>query len=304
MDSVDRRSLLIGAGLTAALSGCSGPKETVCPPPKEGRACSKSIDPNDNNGEYPWKWRPGDPKPSTGRVKFNPTKICLIYINIAFDPVKLEIAKFHFPNSSGGSEWEDIKNEVCDLINRVNKEASFPPGYQSSTPIPMPDPNQYPVPASHLLGDTHDYWAGLKDFAFSQQHHIVIYIRNGGVGYHDLYPVMFGKKLQSGMLGVGKNGDPASLNQSFYDADHYDMKGFIDPGGLSRSTVVLHMKNYYQVLDNGIYRLIRNDINNVKNEDRIAYSLNINALVKSTYDPLDIPIVIDPDTGNMGEGRP
>jgi hypothetical protein len=219
-----------------------------------------------NYGDDPWKPHPVPETP------FNAAKTALIHF--FFDEgLELHVLRVHFEAVTGGAnEWSDNESRVRDWVNYLN----------SLAPLQLPDPRTAPT--------AFDAWLGLDDFAFNQQHHAVFYVKNRGISYDRDFPVWFSDSLQDNVFGVRV----ASANKSFYEAEVYNVAGIT--GGFS--STLIHMKNYYQLYRGGAYGSIMNG------QDRLAYAININAAAPLSIGGWALPIIIDPDTGNMGEGQP
>lgn len=219
-----------------------------------------------NYGKEPW-----NPHPTVG-IAFTAVKTALIHINID-DQFRMHVVRVHFDAvTAGQNEWADNAPRVIDWINYLN----------SLAPSTDPDPAHAPTPFSHSLG--------LTNFAFNQPHHVVFYVRNKMISYDRAFPVWFSDGLQDNVYGV----KVASPNNSFFEAEVYDVAG-IDS---DFSDKLIHMKNYYHACENNIYRPI------VNWQERYAYAININAAAQLGFGTSAVPVVIDPDTGNMGEGQP
>lgn len=176
----------------------------------------------------------------------------------------LKAKRVHFPSVGGANDWPANKPKVVSFLNFLNGSGACP-------------------------GEAHVF-PGLKDFAFDRPHHFVVYIKNPGVDYLQDRPVWFGKKLIKNVYGIGH----ASKNESFFGAIR-------DSGSISGgSPNLVYMRNYYHI-GNGNGQNHRP----IKHNERLAYALKINALMPSADDPTyKVPLIIDPDTGNMGEGQP
>lgn len=260
MDRIDRRNMLIGSGLTLAMSGLE--------PVRLGRVRRTEFEPllapssfedGWTHGDRPWDPHPGNP------TSFNPTHSAVLHLE--FTSAGLKAQRIHFASTAGTNDWSGNKSKVISFINFLNNPGQSSPGL-------------------------HHVFPGLKNFAFDRPHHFIVYVKNPGVDYIPGRPVWFGKKLIRDVFGV----KVASKNESFFGAMRDD--GPITGG----STNLVYMKNYYHV-GNGSgngqgHRSIRRN-------ERLAYALKINALMPSVEDPTyKVPLIIDPDTGNMGEGQP
>lgn len=184
---------------------------------------------------------------------------------LEFTAAGLAAKRIHFPSVAGVNDWAANKSKVVSFINFLNNPGQASPG-------------------------AHHIFPGLKNFAFDRPHHFVVYVKNAGVDYLPGRPVWFGKKLIKDVFGV----NVASKNESFFGAMR-------DAAAItSGSPNLVYMKNYYHV-GNG------NGHNHrpIKANEGFAYALKINALMPSAEDPTyKVPLIIDPDTGNMGGGQP
>jgi hypothetical protein len=236
-------------------------------------AFSGTSYPGLNYGDAPWKPHPVENTP------FSPAKTALIHIFLGED-FQLHVTRVHFDAAIGTpNEWADNEQRVSAWINYLN---ALPPSTLPPQPQPLPAPQPPSTPFVARLG--------LGSFAFNQPHHVVFYIKNKGVSYDSNIPVWFSDSLQDNVYGVRVAGP----NKSFFEAEVYGV-GNIDP---AFSDQVIHMKNYYMIFRAGSYVPI------VNGQDRVAYGININAAAQMAGGGLALPIVIDPDTGNMGEGQP
>lgn len=162
------------------------------------------------------------------------------------------------------NNWPNNKPRVVSFINHLN--------------------------ANTTISEDHSIYPGLTDFAFDRPHHLVIYVKNEGTDYDKDRPIWFGRELNAKVMHI----DRASKNESFFGAVRDS-----DAGITNGSPNLVYVQNYYHVGDgNG------HNHRPIVNEE-IAYALKINALVPSIGDAsLMVPLIIDPDTGNMGGGHP
>jgi hypothetical protein len=217
-----------------------------------------------NFGDPPWKPHPA------GAI-FNPAKTALVYMFLD-QQFAVHVTRVHFDAVTGGAnEWGHNEARVAGWINYLN----------GRPPSTLPDPQDAPTAFTATLG--------LDDFAFNQPHHVVYYVKNDRVSYDEAFPVWFGDTLREEVLGVRV----ASRNKSFFEAEVYNVAAIA-----TFSKKVIHMKNYYQMEQAGTYVPIVNGTN------RLAYAININAGAQMQVGGWTLPLLIDPDTGNMGEGQP
>lgn len=253
--------------------------------------------PNANFGDDPTKPSGIHGKPL---INFDPAWVCLIYLRLSSSPaLGMEILRIHYKvktDATSKPELADVQTSIEAWINYLNGLTLLPndtPKSPAPTPVKIPENGKFTGAGAPAFENK--YWTGLTNFAFSEQHHVVIYICNKGVSLYDP-PVSFTHKMLGSVMGTG----PVSFgNYSFYEAKAWQ-SGQITNGYPQE---FLHMKNYYQLYDGSQYRAIRNGAT----PERVGYSLNINARLASVYQDggaSDVPIIIDPDTGNMGEGQP
>jgi hypothetical protein len=238
--------------------------------------------------------KPTDANHPNGKVnrEFDPKYIMLLYMEVEDNDVSsaLHVRAFRLQFLSEGY-GEPTNNtlvanqrKIVDQINNLNATGTW-------------------IPSSDLIVKQ-----GLRDFVFNQPHHFVIYIKNQHVKYNSNHPIWFGDTL----LEPGPNGKPqeAEANRSFFGTQIKTMDGtngtlVINP---PYSNKIIYVKNFFRgwnILD-GYYK-IGNKMH--------PYSLNINAEIDVADSAGSvtnmqghaygtIPIIIDPDTGNMGGGSP
>lgn len=268
MGMLDRRQVLAGSGLALALAACDAPALAV--ERKRGRRGSAAVAaPLTTRGSFEPAWHHGDRNPKNGHpvsYAFDPPYCVLLhlYLNEFFE---LEAKRVHFVVNRRGSDndFDDNRDRFKAWINYYNDRGNRPNGYWFKE-----------------ISDN-----ALEDFAVGHQHHVLIYIRNQNITYDDQWPIWFGKKLTKSVMGVSV----ARANDTFFDVDEKDV------AVLNGSKKGIYMKNFHTVKD-GSYRALRR-------EEKFAYSFNINALAKvAGFEDHAVPIIIDPDTGNMGDGIP
>lgn len=259
MDTMNRRSMLIGSGLAITLAGCADrPTDrdiAITLPP----SASRPFDDTWNQGNRPW-----DDHPAHTQHMFDPTHTAILHLE--FTLTGLKARRVHFPSLHGTTvnDWPNNKPKVVSFIKYLNGQGSSP--------------------------GPHGVFPGLNNFAFDRPHHFVIYIKNKGADYNNNRPVWFGNSLLRGVYSVTR----ASKNESFFGAIR-DSDASITNG----SPNLVYIKNYYHVGDGNGHN------HRPISGERLAYALKINALMASAEDSsLLIPLLIDPDTGNMGEGQP
>ena len=200
--------------------------------------------------------------------RFDPEYVVLLHLNINND-FKLEAKRARFPvvRAAGKNDFSTNNGRISEWINYFNSGLNRP---------------------NH--GGATDA-TGLKEFWFREPTHFIIYIKNPNIAYGS-YPIWFGKSL---ITAVGGS-TTAKKNRSFFNAGPADCGNLVTTG----RTGLIYVRNYFH--EHGGILVGRRPI---KEREACPYSLNINAVIVSAEDPaLQIPLIIDPDTGNMGEGAP
>lgn len=260
MTEIDRRDFLISSGLALALAGCGEPR------PGDRSRPAATEDPGAfnegwNHGDPPWKPHPNP------HVRFDPTYVAILHLD--FSSEGLRARRIHFPSVRsrlGKNDWDSNRDKIVLFIRHLNGEK-------------VQD-----------LGDFSEY-PGLMNFAFDRAHHVIIYVKNKNVDYHEQNPIWFGKNLLGKVYGV----DKASKNESFFMAARKPGLGIS-----SGSSNLVYVENHYQV-GNGNGTGHRP----IGRTEKFAYALKINATIASVGElAIKVPLLIDPDTGNMGEGQP
>lgn len=264
----------------------------------------KVYDKDYNHGEH----ASGENHPSKAvNDAFNPKYVMLLYLDIednAGGALRMRATTLQFPvvsyvnGDNRLNTWERNKYRIANWINCLNK-----PEFPNSSP--NPNPMQDPSITCHWPSGDRRYVKkdGLGSFVFNQPHHFVIYIQNQNIEYHKEDPIWFGK-----LLGEMENGKAkrAEKNRSFFGARVItpstavgDRRRLLIAGYNSKK--LIYAKNFYQGwrFFGGYY-----DLGDCKH----AYSLNINAELPATTllggASVQVPIIVDPDTGNMGGGDP
>jgi hypothetical protein len=285
--SISRRNVLIGSGAAVALAACEGPKPLECPAASSPSFTTKYFQGEGNKGDEPWESPDSVPGMGDyGKLKDFATKsVCLVYMEILAKPFRINVARIYFENASMGSDWTTVESEVTTLIDRLNSIA-FP--LAQTSPV---DP-----PWDLFSQEKYKYWVGLQDFAFKRQHHVIFYVKNQESEFNGKKPIWFGDKLQGKVFGhVGSQGQ-ADWNYSFYGASRKELALKVNAKEYSKAAV--YVRNHYQKLKDEAYDYIDNTT------DKLVYALNINVITRTADGKLEVPMIIDPDTGNMGEGQP
>lgn len=322
MDDIDRRKLLVGSGLALTLAACSegepsGKRRKVSGEDKYPGM--KNFSSGHNRGDNPWESTDEQQK---NFVKFEPKYVALIYVNVrAYKKIGMDILRVHFPidpKYTGWSGANGIEVQVAKWINYLNKNSVPPPPAPGAPevapgmpqpkagppPWPTPIPTRSPQPGAptplipqYFLDNPptqHSCYAGIGDLAFSCQQHVVIYVRNDGIEYDPECPIWFGDTLRDTILEIPIPNQDAHSNDSFYMSKPPRVSQYISKGWANK---LVHFRNYYQIGDGpGSYKSITNE--------RVMYSLNVNAWIDTGPDSPDMLVILDPDTGNMGEGQP
>ncbi|MES2443856.1 MAG: hypothetical protein V4574_13585 [Pseudomonadota bacterium] len=278
MEDIDRRKLLIASGAVLALAGCQKKpekpeklesaagrqkgQEAAAP---NGAVSMKRFEDSWNQGSSPWL-----PHPTPG-APFDPTYIAILHLELKAIKNALNEYELKFiVNRVLIPRDPKTNNDLTGNIVGIAKAIEYMNG-----PIGTP-----PFPSMKIF-------PGLDGYSFKGPAHCIIYVKNRGVEYHETRPVWFGKKLRDKVT-------DAAPNESFFGAKRFDAKvdhRIIIANG---SQKFIYMKNYFHKCagDPCKYETITGDL---------KYDLNINALIRTT-DGIDVPLIIDPDTGNMGTG--
>lgn len=272
-----------------------------------GGITAKVWEPDWNHGGLPKKEHPGG---KAVDKTFNPKYVFLLYLDIEdVDPggqLRMRAVTLQFPSQgynpkeNSSNTWTQNKTEITNWINCLNK---------NKFQFVEANPNSVNCEwLEYKPGKPNEYVRkeGLEDFRFNQQHHFIVYIQNKDIKYHDTDPIWFGK-LRNKKDNNGKH-MRASRNWSFFAArpiipttHKNDKDGDILIVG-DNSPQLIYMKNFYKGRNNfhgGYYDLGKEERN---------YSLNINAILVAAKwggsSTITVPIIFDPDTGNMGAGDP
>jgi hypothetical protein len=235
-----------------------------------GGAVIFAYDPSMNQGDDPG---------SGYDSNFRPMYTSLLHLEVMPDQ-SIKAIRLHIPTDAADRRWENAKNKekVAYWINKVNKDEVCEKNPQQGNPC-KPAPNEAVV------------YEGIGNFVFYEPQHVVVYIKNKSVKFDRDYPVWFGSRL---IGNVGQHGSKAETNGSFFGA-HLD-----DLSIENYSTQILYMQNIFK--EKHWY----GGHSDIDAKDRKIYSLNLNTLINMTK--LDgaggyaVPLIIDPDTGNMGGG--
>jgi hypothetical protein len=267
MSTLDRRQMILGSGLVFGLTAC----ESASSGASRAAALPAALAAVSTPGPFEEAWHHGDQNPKFDHpvpsATFDPPYGALLHLNLNSN-FELEARRVHFRVNRLGANntFRDNVDRFISWINYYNGAGAAPTTFES-------------VQAEDDV---------LDNFAFNSQHHFLVYIRNSNIAYDTEWPVWFGKRLIGSVFGQST----AAKNYSFFGVTPKVLNVM---GG---STSGIYLKNYYHVKANNIYRPINAN-------EKLAYSLNINTRAQVAGFPGHvIPIIIDPDTGNMGEGSP
>lgn len=277
---IDRRQVLLGTGLAAlALSGCgdetggnTADTDAQASTGSLSRVNRASFDRTWNLGDEPWNRIDQTISAPSTTVTFSPRFVTLLHLELQLTPkLMLRGRRAHFAVANIQHDTlADIQPRVRAAINYMNSGGIRP----------------------SFLDEKNDK-LGLKGFGFRKgQHHFIIYTKNDGVEYNQEAPIWFG------LYRTGLPLREASPNRSFYEADVYS-DSLIGNG----SKTFIYARNYFRTADEDPNDFMKPSNRREIRSENLIYSLNINALVETTDNPaLKIPIIFDPDTGNMGTG--
>lgn len=272
-----KRRMLVGTVIVAALIIGAG-----------GSAIMTAFNPGWNHGGDPSDKH--HPNPKVDR-EFDPKWTMLLYMDVNDDPsqgLRIRAVRLQF-RSKGWQEdgdlsdgqttntWSTNQNQVTDLINLLNS---------GRLPTASQDMRVYP---------------GMANIVFNQPHHVIVYIKNKNVGFDGAHPVWFADTL---LEPDAKGKRDAHTNRSFFAASiEKPVDSQNRPINLNYSQQVIYMKNFFRGRGVFGYYTIGDGLDN-----RHSYALNINTDVNVTdtngNGTMRIPLILDPDTGNMGGGDP
>ncbi|HET9639954.1 MAG TPA: hypothetical protein VFP12_12185 [Allosphingosinicella sp.] len=230
-----------------------------------------AVDPSTNQGGKPHAENHPNDKVNKN---FNPDYTMLLYMEVTSD-MTLNVHQLQFPvfrvlkNGKLENSWETNKTIVEYYINELNNGWTIP--YDPTLMVAK---------------------AGFNGFKFNQPHHFVIYIKNPNIKFYREYPILFGKLLLEKNY-CPENPNRANKNRSFFGAK---VESISTLGTADVSDQVLYVKNFYQYRKHRRYYPIGDKCK--------IYSLNINTLVTVDGTTRQVPVIFDPDTGNMGGGDP
>lgn len=220
-----------------------------------------------NHGDDPWDSHPGN-------FKFIPKKVGIIHIEL-LDSFRVKVTRFHYDTLGTDTDrsWALNQATAIKVINWLNGNGEEPA-----------------VEGGCRIG-------GLRDLIFGQPHHVVVYIKNENITY-PVRPIWFGNSLQGT---VKEHKGPARENHSFFKTN------IITPTGQEKiegavSKQFIYFENHFHK-----HNLLTGHDPILKGEIRV-YSMKIALFSQSikgdVAEDFGVPIIIDPDTGNMGGGEP
>lgn len=308
MEKVDRRNLILASGLGLAVAGCGrgvgslSQGDNVIDPcaaekksglsvlgekspfigfqkiePAGIRASSATnnvplfgLDPQKPHPGLGAKQNPDGTQPMPGPAQpFAPLYVAIFHFDLEFGDnatTVLNVRSAHCTSIAGGTNDFDANQvNIANVINYFN-------GNEVKQPQCIIKERSY---------------ANFGKLNFNAPHHLIIYMKN--VSLYKDFPVFFGNQL------ISK--DNAEKNGSFFDAKVQDIKG-VNPGPHGPcAQKILYMKNYFHYYDE------LNGVQEIKDKSAHWHSMNIVAtLVAGDLSPIVLPVIIDPDTGNMGGG--
>jgi hypothetical protein len=264
MSTIDRRTVFGAAGAAMLAAACK-PKDGER---TQGQALDGPVKPFGPCSYYGQPTTDMKPNPAGNVAAFEPENICAVYIK--FEPngtLTVKQAQIAVPNATPTDA--DIAGSVQPLLQEMRK-----PTYTGN--------------------GAKKFRENFEDFDFSTQHVIAIYLDNRADA------VRFSEKDGDVIRFAPISGnDPATkirANHAFFDR----RKIAIDPGSGTVGRVA-YLLNFWNTNDAGdaIENVVEADVNT-----HHIYSMNIHlqmATAKRTAKLNWVPIVIDPDTGNMGK---
>ena len=266
---IRRRGMLIGSWLamTLALMAAGAPAQEAAQNPR------LKVGDQWNHGEDPW-----DPHPAN--FKFHPERVGIIHIEL-LDNFQIKATRFHYDSlgADGDKSWGLNQATAIKVIDWLNGNGDLPEV------------------------DGICRFDGLMDLKFGQPHHVVVYIKNKNIKYPPR-PLWFGDSLQ----GTVKNDvsqetrmGSADKNRSFFNVS------VLTPAGENRikgdvSKQFIYSQNHFHK-----HKLLTG-YDPISEGELKVYSMKIallsQSMVGGVAEKSEIPIIIDPDTGNMGGGHP
>lgn len=292
MEKIDRRNFMAVSGLALALGAC-GKRDAA------DRDCDRSTETYAGRASLPGSFQsalgfypknhgldhttshPGigaklkadgsqPPQiPEGNRPPFRPEHVALFHFELILHPTQasLKARSAHFAaDRSGNNDWDANRPKIAQVINYLNGTSSD---------------------STMILKEN----LGFDKLKFKKgQHHVVVYIKNKGLSFLRGLPLLFGDAL------IDKS--KAEKNGSFFDcATKQDIIGVLQDsmGGCANEAV--YMKNYFHRYDE------TRGVQEINDSKSYMYSMNFLTTLSAADDKLLlIPVIFDPDTGNMGGG--
>lgn len=249
----------------------SGAAMALAAAPAESQSRTMPIDEDWNHGDNPWRGHPGS-------AVFRPKMVCILHMELLAG-FNIRARRLHYPIAENGTAntWAAIRSSAVTWIEALNDGE-----------VTEDRPNKLYL------------FHGMRDFVFGQPHHVIIYIKNENIEYPDR-PIWFGKRLNGTVLDLCMNPQTgnAKENHSFFNSTVvHDLTEL----GNSVSNKAIYFENHHHK------RVFLGGHKPIETLEQRVYSLKINVISQSitgnpAYDSV-VPIIIDPDTGNMGGGIP
>lgn len=289
MEKIDRRDFMAVSGLSLALAACGASGEAnqsdeiqaspdvmrpLIVPGAFQRAFGEfpanyGLDPGKGHPGLGAKLKPDgsqpDPIPENQQPAFNPSVVVVYHVEVICQPLltSLKAQTAHFAaDMSGRNDWDANLAMIARVINYFNGTSSD---------------------SSMILKQN----LGFHHFKFSKAHHVVIYLANKGLSFLPV-PLVFGSTLL--------DDSPAEKNGSFFDCTLKRNIGIAQTPTESFANEALYMKNFFHRYDDA------NGVQEISGTSHMQ-SMNFFTTLRATDDAsLLIPVIFDPDTGNMGAG--
>ena len=215
-------------------------------------------------------WNNGDDPIKTGPEGFDPDRVCIVHLEFLPDMTVQANEVHQDAVKQPRNDYDSNKFNIIDTINKLN----------SHTP----------------LDKSHDWYHNIDELSFGSAHHVIFYVKNKFVEFDPTYPLWFGGKTQNNHS--SRADGMADKNEAFYDRKIYKESNIIGAVGAEiPCQQLLYVKNYFTT--SNIFGCHKK----IGKSERIFYSLNLNLTVpEDGTSGSRVPIIVDPDTGNMGTG--
>ena len=141
-------------------------------------------------------------------------------------------------------------------------------------------------------------WSTFADFSFKGPANVVFYSLNKNLRFSE-QPLIIGKDLVGMNAEGNRTGKP---NKSFYDASVKENAVDLGAGDLRQ---LVYVRNYYTKKSGSDEGAEGHGEITLRQTEKFKYGLNIVMLAPQSSNIVPLPIIIDPDTGNMGQdGKP